>query len=198
MKFYLHSIGCRLNQSEIETMGRQLLANGHELVANAGNADRVIINSCAVTAGAVKDARRLTRRIHRQNENAGIVMTGCYATIAPNEVAQLPSVTQVTLNSHKNELVQLLDPQAEMNPLPLYEQEPILREFLAGNAGNTRAFIKVQDGCDHKCTFCITTVARGAGQSRHLGDVVAEIQALGNAGYPRSGINGCPFRQLWA
>ena len=94
------------------------------------------------------------------------------------------------VNQQKTQLVQMLDPKARID-LPLFDQEPVLREFLAGSMGaNTRAFIKVQDGCDNKCTFCVTTVARGVGQSRHLGDVVAEIQALAAAGYQEAVLTG--------
>jgi threonylcarbamoyladenosine tRNA methylthiotransferase MtaB len=191
MKVFLHTIGCRLNQSEIETMGRQLLAAGHELVDDAAQADKVVINTCAVTAEAARDARSMTRRIHRVNEKAEIILTGCYATIAPQKVGQIDGAGRVVLNQDKEKLVQTIDPQARID-LPVYEQEPILREFLAGSGqtGNTRAFVKVQDGCDNKCTFCVTTIARGAGQSRHLGDVVAEIQALAAAGYQEAVLTG--------
>lgn len=190
MKVFLHSIGCRLNQSEIETMARQLLAAGHEIVTNTAVADKVIINTCAVTAEAARDARSQTRRIHRHNPDAEIVLTGCYATIAPDELAQVQGAGRVVVNQQKAQLVQLLDPQARLD-LPVFDQEPVLRDFLAGGLGaNTRAFIKVQDGCDNKCTFCVTTVARGAGQSRHLGDVVAEIQALSAAGYQEAVLTG--------
>lgn len=189
MKVYLHSIGCRLNQSEIETMARQLLASGHDIVTEASQADKVIINTCAVTAEAARDARSQTRRIHRHNPTADIVLTGCYATIAPDDLAQLPGTRHVVANKDKGQLVQLLDPQARID-LPVFDQEPMAREFLAGSVGHTRAFIKAQDGCNNRCTFCVTTVARGEGQSRHLGDVVAEIQALAAAGYREAVLTG--------
>ena len=190
MKVFLNTIGCRLNQSEIETMARQLLAAGHEIVTESAEADKVIINTCAVTAEAARDARSQTRRIHRSNPNAEIVLTGCYATIAPDELSKVQGAGRVVVNQQKAQLVQMLDPKARID-LPVFDQEPVLREFLAGSLGaNTRAFIKVQDGCDNKCTFCITTVARGTGQSRHLGDVVAEIQALAAAGYQEAVLTG--------
>ncbi|MEM7111523.1 MAG: tRNA (N(6)-L-threonylcarbamoyladenosine(37)-C(2))-methylthiotransferase MtaB [Chloroflexota bacterium] len=189
MKVYLHSIGCRLNQSEIETMGKQLLANGHEIVPEASQADKVVINTCAVTAEAARDARSKTRRIHRQNPDAEILLTGCYATIAPEELAQVQGAGRVVVNKNKSQLVQLMDPQASLT-LPVFDQEPVLREYLAGSMGHTRAFIKVQDGCNNRCTFCVTTVARGKGQSRHLGDIVAEIQALAAAGYQEAVLSG--------
>lgn len=189
MRVYLNSIGCRLNQSEIETMARQLLANGHEIVGDPSAADKVIINTCTVTREAAKDARKMTRRVHRENEGAGIFLTGCYATVAPGELLPLKGVQQVVGNDQKEHLVQLLDPEAK-TALPLFDREPILREFLTGQTGNTRAFVKVQDGCDNRCTFCITTIARGAGRSRRVGDVVAEIQALAEAGYQEAVLTG--------
>ncbi len=189
MKVYLHSIGCRLNQSEIETMARQLIAAGHEIVTETAVADKVIINTCAVTAEAAKDARSMTRRIHRQNDAAEILLTGCYATIAPEELGKVKGAGRIVVNKEKANLVPMLDPQARID-LPLFDQEPVMREFLAGTAGNTRAFIKVQDGCNNKCTFCVTTIARGEGQSRHLGEIIAEIQALTAAGYQEAVLSG--------
>ncbi len=189
MKVYLHSIGCRLNQSEIETMARQLLAAGHEIVTDTAVADKIILNTCAVTAEAARDARTLTRRFHRQNDSAEILLTGCYATIAPDELGRVAGAGRIVANKDKAQIVPLLDPQARID-LPIFEQEPVLREFLTGAGGNTRAFVKVQDGCNNKCTFCVTTIARGAGQSRRLGDVVAEIQALAAVGYREAVLSG--------
>lgn len=190
MKLLLNSIGCRLNHSEMETLARQMMANGHQIVTDATEADKVVINTCAVTAEATRDARSRTRAFHRANQAAEIVLTGCYATIAPAEVGRIEGAGQVVVNAHKAQLAQLLDPQTQVE-LPVFEQEPIMREFLAGSLGaHTRAFIKVQDGCDNKCTFCVTTIARGDGQSRHVGDVIAEIQALAAAGYQEAVLTG--------
>ncbi len=188
MKVYLSSIGCRLNQSEIETIGRQLLAAGHEIVDDTAVADKVVINTCAVTAEAARDARSQTRRFHRQNPNAEIVLTGCYATIAPAELGQVQGAGRIVANKDKTRLVPLIDPQTDT--IPVFEREPVMREYLAGHMGNTRAFIKVQDGCNNRCTFCVTTIARGAGQSRHLGDIVKEVQALTASGYQEAVLTG--------
>ena len=189
MKVFLDSIGCRLNQSEIETMGRQLLARGHELVTRPEEADKVILNTCTVTRAAARDARRKTRRFHRNNENAEIVLTGCYATVAPEELGNVKGAGRLVPNREKEQLVQMLDPGAGRDA-PQFDREPILREILRGQVGNTRAFVKVQDGCDNRCTFCITTVARGEGRSRRLGDVVSEIQGLTAAGYQEAVLTG--------
>ncbi|MFN2135165.1 MAG: tRNA (N(6)-L-threonylcarbamoyladenosine(37)-C(2))-methylthiotransferase MtaB [Candidatus Promineifilaceae bacterium] len=190
MKVYLSSIGCRLNQSEIETLGRQLLARGHEIISDPDQADQVVINTCAVTSSAARDARTQTRRIHRGNPRAQIHLTGCYATVARDELAALPGEPRVISNAQKPQLLQIMDPQAIGNSASLFDREPVLREFLHGHLGNTRAFIKVQDGCDNRCTFCITTIARGRGTSRPAGDIIAEIQSLSAAGYQEALLTG--------
>lgn len=189
MKVFLGSIGCRLNQSEMETIGRQLMARGHSIIADHDDADSVLINTCAVTAEAARDARSQTRRIQRRNPQATIYLTGCYATIAASELSALPGTPRVVPNQHKSRLLQILDPHAD-DSLPLFDQEPILREYLHGHLGNTRAFVKVQDGCNNNCTFCVTTIARGKSLSRRLGEIVAEIQALATAGYQEVVLTG--------
>ena len=189
MKIHLHTIGCRLNQAEIETMARQLAAGGHAIAANAAEADTVILNTCAVTAEAARDARNLTRRFARANPAAGIVLTGCYATLAPDELAALPGVAHVVSNADKARIPLLLDPTLPAGA-PLFDREPLARETAAGTVGRTRGFIKVQDGCDNRCTFCVTTIARGAGVSRPLAEVVAEVQSFAAAGYREVVLSG--------
>ena len=189
MKIHLHTIGCRLNQAEIETMARQLAAGGHDVTADAAEADTVILNTCAVTAEAARDARNLTRRFARANPAVGIVLTGCYATLAADELAPLPGVARVVGNADKATIPLLLDPTLPADA-PLFDREPLARETAAGSIGRTRGFIKVQDGCDNRCTFCVTTIARGAGVSRPLAEVVAEVQAFANAGYQEVVLSG--------
>lgn len=189
MRVYLHTTGCRLNQSEIETMGRQLIAQGHEVVPDVAAADQIILNTCAVTNEAAADARALTRRFHRTNSAAEITVTGCYATIAPAAFEQLAGVARIVDNATKDNLVALLDPTTTTDSAT-YDREPFQREWLAGSVGRMRGFIKVQDGCDNRCTFCVTTLARGAGRSRHLGTVVAEVQAFAEAGYQEAVLTG--------
>jgi threonylcarbamoyladenosine tRNA methylthiotransferase MtaB len=189
MKIHLHTIGCRLNQAEIETMARQLATGGHVIAADATEADTVILNTCAVTAEAARDARNLTRRFARANPAAGIVLTGCYATLAPAELAALPGVARVVGNGDKARIPLLLDPTLPASA-PLFDREPLARETAAGSVGRTRGFIKVQDGCDNRCTFCVTTIARGEGVSRPLAEVVTEVQSFAAAGYREVVLSG--------
>ncbi|MBK9782157.1 MAG: tRNA (N(6)-L-threonylcarbamoyladenosine(37)-C(2))-methylthiotransferase MtaB [Anaerolineales bacterium] len=172
MKIFLDTIGCRLNQAEIESMSRQFRAAGHEIVAAAEHADMAVVNTCAVTTQAASDSRGKIRTIARAGVNE-IVATGCWTSIQPNEAAALPNVRHVVANDKKD----LLVPEVLGLPMESFEKEPMDRIPIPGLHRRTRAFIKVQDGCDNKCTFCVTTIARGEGRSRPLGDVIADVNA---------------------
>ena len=171
MKIYLDTIGCRLNQSEIETMARQFRAAGHEVVASAQDADMAVVNTCAVTVEAASDSRGKLRQIARAGVDE-IVATGCWVTLQPQQASALPSVSRVVTNDRKDRLVaELLNDREQ-----IFDVEPIIREPLPGLHHRTRAFIKVQDGCDNHCTFCITTIVRGESRSRPIADVISDIQ----------------------
>ncbi len=177
MKVYLDTVGCRLNQAEIEMMGRQFRAAGHEMVAAAEAADMAVVNTCAVTSEAASDSRAAVRRI----AGAGvpeITVTGCWATLQARQAAELPSVRRVVENSHKDRLV------ADVLHMPQesFDLEPLARVPLPGLRQRTRAFIKVQDGCNNHCTFCITTVARGRSSSRRVADIIADIRSAVEGG----------------
>jgi threonylcarbamoyladenosine tRNA methylthiotransferase MtaB len=188
MKVYLKTIGCRLNQSEIETLARRFRQAGHTIVRSVEEADLCVVNTCAVTREAARSSRNLIRRLNRGNPDAGIVATGCYAHLSPEAVGSLPGVSRVVNNVDKDRLVSLVlksDPQEDV-----FDREPPDREFVTGALGRTRAFVKVQDGCNNRCTFCVTTIARGAGRSRPAGEVLREIQALAAAGYQEAVLTG--------
>ncbi len=189
MKFYLHSIGCRLNQSEMETLGRQLLAAGHEVVTDSAESEVAVLNTCAVTAEASRDSLQHTRRIHHQNSATRIVVTGCDATLHPTPLLRQPGVTHVAANRDKDQLIHILDPQVSVQTA-LFEREPLARDVSVGGLSHTRAFVKVQDGCRNRCTFCITTLARGDSVSRRSADIVAEIQQLAAVGYREAVLTG--------
>ncbi len=174
MKIYLATIGCRLNQSEIESMAMQFRAAGHEIVASPEQAEIAVVNTCAVTNDAAADSRRRIRGIARAGVGQ-IITTGCWATLQPKEAAALPNVLKVIPNNQKDNLVS----ETVQRPPSIassFDIEPLIRQPLPGLHRRTRAFIKVQDGCDNHCTFCITTVARGEGRSRPVADVLLDIQ----------------------
>lgn len=172
MKIFLDTIGCRLNQAEIESMSRQFRAAGHEIVASADHADMAVVNTCAVTTQAASDSRGKIRNIARAGVNE-IVATGCWTSIQPKEAAALPNVKHVVANDKKD----LLVPEVLGLPKETFDIEPIDRIPIPGLHRRTRAFIKVQDGCDNKCTFCVTTIARGEGRSRPLADVINDVNS---------------------
>lgn len=172
MKIFLDTIGCRLNQSEIESMARQFRSAGHEIVASANEAELAVVNTCTVTSRAAADSRGTIRRIARAGVDE-IVATGCWATLQPANATALPNVLRVVNNVQKENLV----PELLNLPPESFDLEPIAREPLPGLRQRTRAFIKVQDGCENHCTFCITTIARGEGRSRPLADVIADVQS---------------------
>jgi len=178
MKIYLDMVGCRLNQAEIEQMARQFRAQGHEIAASAGAADIVVVNTCSVTSEAAADSRQKIRQAARAGAGQ-VVPTGCWTSLAPTEALALPGVQRIVLNDDKDHLVPDLLGLSRQE----FDLEPLARLLLPGLRQRTRAFIKVQDGCDNACTFCITTVARGVGKSRPAADVLDDIHAslLGGA-----------------
>lgn len=177
MKVYLDSVGCRLNQSEIETYARQFRAAGHDLVSSPDLADLVVINTCSVTEPAAADSRQKVRQAARAGASQ-VVVTGCWSTLEPANAARLPGVTRVIPNQVKDDLVlSVLHASPE-----IFDREFIEREPLPGARQRTRAFIKVQDGCNNHCTFCVTTIARGTGRSRPVEDVLLDIQAAVRGG----------------
>ncbi|MEJ2709710.1 MAG: MiaB/RimO family radical SAM methylthiotransferase [Anaerolineales bacterium] len=172
MKIYLDTIGCRLNQAEIERYARQFRSAGHTLVANAEEADLAVVNTCSVTNAAAADSRGKIRQTARAGVEE-IIATGCWASLRPQAAARLPGVKRVVANLQKDQLVSDVLQVSEQT----FELEPVQREPIPGARLRTRAFIKVQDGCDNRCTFCVTTLARGAGRSLSIDDILAEIQA---------------------
>lgn len=177
MKVYFDSIGCRLNQSEIETLARQFRAAGHSIAATAAEADLVVVNTCAVTSAAASDSRHKIRQAARSG-GARIAVTGCWATVEAQAARQLPNVEWVIPNPQKKRLA------AEILGVPAedFDLEPLARQPLPGIHQRTRAFIKVQDGCDNFCTFCITRLARGKGVSEPLERVIGEARAAVTGG----------------
>ncbi|MHC1741356.1 MAG: tRNA (N(6)-L-threonylcarbamoyladenosine(37)-C(2))-methylthiotransferase MtaB [Anaerolineaceae bacterium] len=170
MKVYLDSVGCRLNQAEIEKMALEFRAAGHEIVESADLADLVVVNTCTVTSAAASDSRQKIRHANQAGVRQ-IVVTGCWASMSPGEALNLQGVTKVIANSEKDQLTaRILGEQPD-----LYALEPLERTPLPGIHRRTRAFIKVQDGCDNFCTFCVTRLARGRSVSTSKEVVLNEV-----------------------
>lgn len=170
MKVFLDMVGCRLNQAEIEQMAAQFRAAGHLLLESAEGADLVVVNSCAVTAAAASDSRQKVRQARRAGAKQ-VIFTGCLATMLPPGQL-IEGVTRNVSNSEKMGIPGLVPD----SPL-IFDREQLARQPLPGVRKRTRAFIKIQDGCDNHCTFCLTRIARGPSVSIAKEVILQEIQA---------------------
>jgi threonylcarbamoyladenosine tRNA methylthiotransferase MtaB len=187
MNFYLESLGCRLNQSELESLVRRFVAAGHVVVGDPAQADVCVVNTCAVTAEAERKTRHRARALARANPQARVALIGCYATLSPHRCAALPGVSWVVPNVDKERTVEIVTASSS---LPFHFSPPgflgsggeCRSEGVMSGLLHTRAFVKVQDGCDRHCTYCIVRLLRGPARSRPLADAVAEVQALVDAG----------------
>src|SRR6476660_5042306 len=226
---FVQSFGCRATQADGAALDRQLASQGLSHASSAQEADIVVLNTCTVTAAADQDARSSIRRIHRENPAAKIMVTGCYAQRAPEEIAVLPGVTWVVGNSHKHRVAEIaatgnfrpefqtdeqatgIAAQPTQNFVSLEavslsapaftlvgdifaHTELIAAPVFAGDsiAEKTRPNLKIQDGCDNRCSFCIIPSVRGQSRSMKLDRVIAEANALVAARYREivlSGIN---------
>lgn len=181
MKIYLKALGCRLNEAELEQWSRDFMVEGHEIVADGNDADIVVLNTCAVTTEATKKSRKLMNRLHRENPQSKLVVSGCYATLEEQDVAQRLGVDLVVNNQQKDLLPRRVMDEFAANTMPLIAMDD-LEEPSLFLRGKQRAFIKIQDGCRYRCTFCIVTVARGEERSRSIDDIVEEVNRLHQRG----------------
>lgn len=184
MKYAVVTFGCRVNQADSLGVEAVLTASGAEAVSS-DRADVVLVNTCSVTASADQGARQTIRRIHRENPTARIVVTGCFATRTPDDVAALPGVTTVVPNPDKHTLSGVLLPM-----LGLDGDGPCGRLPGPGLMGRTAWTLRVQTGCDERCSYCIIPTTRGAGRSRTLADVLSELTAALQAGYKEIALTG--------
>jgi len=188
MNVHLKTLGCRLNEAELETWAQAFQKSGHAITKQAEAAQLIVINSCAVTQDAARKSRQLIRRIHRDNPQAKLVVSGCYATLNQEEAGALLGVDLVVSNKDKDQLVEKTLSELNMDTMPTMATDP--GETSLFTRGRQRAFIKVQDGCRYRCTFCIVTVARGEEVSRTIQTVVDEINELHQQGITEAILTG--------
>jgi len=188
MNVHLKTLGCRLNEAELETWAQAFQKSGHAITKQAETAQLIVINSCAVTQDAARKSRQLIRRIHRDNPQAKLVVSGCYATLNQEEAGALLGVDLVVSNKDKDQLVEKTLSELNMDTMPTMATDP--GETSLFTRGRQRAFIKVQDGCRYRCTFCIVTVARGEEVSRTIQTVVDEINELHQQGITEAILTG--------
>jgi threonylcarbamoyladenosine tRNA methylthiotransferase MtaB len=239
MNIHLTTLGCKLNESEVEAWARRLAHDGHTIVADARAADVIVLNTCTVTHVAARKTRQLARQLARANPHARIVLTGCFVSISPEQARALPNVALVIPNATKDQLVEqianfelriaakrskLREPSAvggqrsavsdqrsavggQRSAISQHWLDADVETQVAGNESpistlqsptsnlqsphlRTRAFVKIQDGCNLSCTYCIIPHARGAERSRPRAEIVAEVETLVNAGYKEIVLTG--------
>jgi threonylcarbamoyladenosine tRNA methylthiotransferase MtaB len=182
MKYAVITFGCRVNQADSLGFEEELRAAGATAVA-ADAADLVIVNTCSVTASADQGARQTIRRVARANPGAKIVVTGCYATRRPDELAALPNVVRVVRNDDKPRLIPLVH-------LPVTGDGPCGAAIEPGVAGRTAFTLRVQTGCAEPCSYCIIPATRGASRSVPVDDVLREVERVTAAGFKEVALTG--------
>jgi threonylcarbamoyladenosine tRNA methylthiotransferase MtaB len=199
-EYHVENFGCRASRADGEMIGAELRHRGMSPALSPGRADVIIANTCSVTAQADRTARAFLRRMHRENPTARILVTGCYAQRAPQEVAALPGVHAVIGNSHKALVPEIAQKAAGFVPLAaLYVDDTFAHSELSMpedgwlmGGGQTRPNLKVQDGCGNRCSFCIIPTTRGHSRSLSMGACLRSVQAFSAAGGTElvlSGIN---------
>lgn len=173
MNIYLDMVGCRLNQAEIDAMALDLVSRGGTIVSEAEKADVIIVNTCCVTAKASADSRKMIRH-YQNNFDAKVVSTGCWVNVAKAEAEEISDLAY--LNDQK-ELIPEFLLQSPADTVSEISRKPNL-----GRRNRTRGFVKVQDGCNNACSFCLTTIARGPSESMTKESVLGRIHQLESLG----------------
>ncbi|WP_156276345.1 tRNA (N(6)-L-threonylcarbamoyladenosine(37)-C(2))-methylthiotransferase MtaB [Neomoorella glycerini] len=183
----LVSLGCKVNQNELEAIKHLFRAAGYEIVPFPEKADVYVVHTCTVTHISDRKSRQLIRRAVRANPEAVVVVTGCYAQVAPGEVLAIPGVDVVVGTRERQRLVELVakarEEGAPVNAVRAHEPGEAFEELPLVEVSRARAFLKIQEGCEEFCTYCIVPYARGPLRSRAPEAILAEVERLVAAGY---------------
>ncbi len=183
-----HTLGCRLNQAETATIGATFAARGYSIVEYGAETDVCVINTCSVTESAEAKCRQAVRAVLRHSPQAYVVVTGCYAQVGVEALRHMTGVDLIVGTEHKMRLVELIDlPQKSDQPQVVHSQKISRGDFTVEGVGDypdhTRANVKIQDGCNFACAFCIIPFTRGGARSRTLDDIVREAYGLVERGH---------------
>src|SRR5215471_6798928 len=183
-----HTLGCRLNQAETATISATFAARGYTIVAYGDETDVCVINTCSVTEGAEAKCRQAARAVLRHSPHAYVVVTGCYAQVGVEALRRIVGVDLIVGTEHKMRLVDLIDePQKAGQPQVVHSQKISRGDFTVEGVGyypsHTRAHLKIQDGCNFACAFCIIPFTRGGARSRRLDDIIREAHGLVERGH---------------
>ena len=192
----LHNLGCKVNAYETEAMQQQLRERGYEIVSFEEEADVYIINTCSVTNIADRKSRQMLHRAKKRNPHSVVVAAGCYVQVAAEALKEDNSVDIVVGNNQKARLADILDEylagkKADTHVIDISCTKEYENLHLDEQGGHTRAFVKVQDGCNQFCSYCIIPYARGRVRSRSREDVVQEVKSLVSHGYKEVVLTRC-------
>jgi len=194
-KVAFYTLGCKLNFSETSTIGEQFIKNGFDVVNYDDQADVYVINTCTVTENADRECRQIVRRALRNNPNAYVIVTGCYAQLRPDEILKIDGVDAVLGSNEKFNLFNIINDFQKKDEscayvTPTEKLETFNSSFAVEGNDRTRAFYKVQDGCDYKCSYCTIPLARGKSRSANPDEVVKEFQQLVSSGFKEIVLTG--------
>jgi threonylcarbamoyladenosine tRNA methylthiotransferase MtaB len=189
-KVALHNLGCKVNAYETEAMQEMLEKNGYEIVPFKEGADIYIINTCTVTNMADRKSRQMLHRAKKMNPNALVVATGCYVQAKENSGEVDECIDVIIGNNKKKDLIEILEQHIQKAVIDINHTKEYEEMHLSKTAEHTRAYIKVQDGCNQFCTYCIIPFARGRVRSRAKEDVIQEVTDLANNGYKEVVLTG--------
>ncbi len=183
-----HTLGCKLNFSETSTIGEQFLSHGYNVVEFNESADIYVINTCTVTENADRECRQIVRRALRKNPEAFIAVTGCYAQLKADDIASIEGVDAVLGSNEKFKIFEYFEEfkKQTLSCIHVTPTEKLDSFFSASSSeadSRTRAFLKVQDGCDYKCSFCTIPLARGKSRSAAPDDIINQFKDLVDKGY---------------
>ena len=198
MKYvYFYTLGCKVNTYETEALTELFEGAGYGIADAPARADVIIVNSCTVTANADQKTRQAVRRFKRQNENATVVLCGCMPQAYPEKAEKLVEADIVTGNRDHKKILELVNESTRIIDIPKHENGEKFEEFEVENfTGRTRAFIKIQDGCNRFCSYCIIPTSRGRSRSRSLENLSLELDQIKAAGFKEVvlvGINFCCY-----
>jgi len=191
----LHTLGCKLNYTETTSIGRQFRDRGYELVDYSQPSDVFVLNTCSVTERADRECRQLIRRVRRQSPGAYVIVMGCYAQLRPEEIQSIEGVDLVLGAKEKFDLFEYADTglkerRARVFVSPIAEVEQFSRASSFGSSDRTRAFLKIQDGCDYSCSFCTIPLARGLSRSIPVEEVHGQLSLLAAEGFKEVVLTG--------
>lgn len=180
-----HTLGCKLNFSETSTIARNLLDNGYQRVDFSQPSDVYVINTCSVTANADKECRTIVKNAMKVNPSGFVVVVGCYAQLKPQEIAEMDGVDLVLGATEKFDIANYLEDLNKQEEASIHSCEISEADFYVGSysiGDRTRAFLKVQDGCDYKCTYCTIPLARGISRSDTMENVIKNAEEIAGKG----------------